>query len=79
MITKHAEGLDSAQHEMLLNGIAQLGQNSRLLQESAMSMRMMPMDVVFSRFPRMVRELSGKLGKQITLEQKVTPLNWIRG
>jgi len=79
MITKHAEGLDSAQHEMLLNGIAQLGQNSRRLQESAMSMRMMPMDVVFSRFPRMVRELSGKLGKQITLETKGNSIELDKG
>jgi two-component system chemotaxis sensor kinase CheA len=79
MITKRAEGLDPAQYEMLLNGIAQLGQNSRSLQESAMSMRMMPMDVVFSRFPRMVRELSGKLGKQITLETKGNSIELDKG
>ncbi len=67
MIAKRSEGLDIALHEKLLNGITQLGQNSRDLQETAMSMRMMPMEVVFSRFPRMVRELSTKLGKQINL------------
>ncbi|MEY3288103.1 MAG: signal-transducing histidine kinase CheA protein [Pseudomonadota bacterium] len=79
MITKRAEGLDPAQHEMLLNGITQLGQNSRHLQESAMSMRMMPMDVVFSRFPRMVRELSGKLGKQVTLETEGNAIELDKG
>ncbi len=79
MITKRAEGLDAAQHEMLLNGITQLGNNSRSLQESAMSMRMMPMDVVFSRFPRMVRELSGKLGKQVTLETKGNAIELDKG
>ncbi|UOA10490.1 chemotaxis protein CheW [Methylobacter sp. S3L5C] len=79
MITKRAESLDPAQYEMLLNGITQLGQNSRSLQESAMSMRMMPMDVVFSRFPRMVRELSGKLGKQITLETKGNSIELDKG
>lgn len=67
MIAKRSEGVDHVLHEKLLNGIIQLGQNSRDLQEAAMSMRMMPMEVVFSRFPRMVRELSGKLGKQINL------------
>jgi two-component system chemotaxis sensor kinase CheA len=67
MIAKRSEGMDMALHEKLLNGIAQLGQNSRDLQETAMSMRMMPIEVVFSRFPRMVRELSAKLGKQINL------------
>lgn len=67
MIAKRSESLDMTLHEKLLNGIAQLGQNSRDLQETAMSMRMMPIDVVFSRFPRMVRELSTKLGKKIDL------------
>jgi len=67
MILKRAEGMDDVLYETLLNGITQLGQNSRDLQETAMSMRMMPIDVVFSRFPRMVRELATKLGKQINL------------
>ena len=30
-----------------------------------MSIRMMPMSVVFSRFPRMVRDLAAKLGKKV--------------
>ena len=67
MILKRTEGMDDVLFETLLNGITQLGQNSRDLQETAMSMRMMPIDVVFSRFPRMVRELATKLGKQINL------------
>ena len=67
MILKRTEGMDDVLFETLLNGITQLGQNSRDLQETAMSMRMMPIDVVFSRFPRMVRELASKLGKQINL------------
>lgn len=32
-----------------------------------MSIRMMPMDYVFSRFPRLIRDLSAKLGKQVQL------------
>ena len=65
MIDQRASGLDPVQHETLLNSIAQLSRNTRDLQESVMSIRMMPMDYVFSRFPRMVRELAGKLGKQV--------------
>ena len=65
MIDQRASGLDPVQHETLLNSIVQLSRNTRDLQESVMSIRMMPMDYVFSRFPRMVRELAGKLGKQV--------------
>ena len=67
MIAKRSETIDKVLHEKLLNGIGQFGQNSRDLQEIALSMRMLPMEVVFSRFPRMVRELAAKLGKKIDL------------
>ena len=49
--------------ERLINGLAQLERNTRDLQESVMSIRMMPISVVFSRFPRVVRDLSQKLGE----------------
>jgi two-component system chemotaxis sensor kinase CheA len=45
--------------------VGQLTRNTRDLQEAVMSIRMMPMDFVFSRFPRMVRDLAGKLGKKV--------------
>ncbi|MGP1609329.1 MAG: chemotaxis protein CheW, partial [Burkholderiales bacterium] len=54
-------------HDRLLNGIEQLDRNARDLQEAVMSIRMMPMDYVFSRFPRVVRESAAKMGKQIKL------------
>jgi two-component system chemotaxis sensor kinase CheA len=44
-----------------------LERNARDLQEAVMSIRMMPMDYVFNRFPRVVRETAAKLGKQIRL------------
>jgi two-component system chemotaxis sensor kinase CheA len=47
--------------------MAQLERNARDLQEAVMSIRMMPMDYVFSRFPRLVRDLAAKLGKQVEL------------
>jgi two-component system chemotaxis sensor kinase CheA len=54
--------------ERLINGLTQLERNTRDLQESVMSIRMMPISFVFSRFPRVVRDLSAKLGKQVELK-----------
>ncbi|WP_019936167.1 chemotaxis protein CheA [Bordetella sp. FB-8] len=68
MLTQTASTLDPVVHDRLLNGLEQLERNARDLQESVMSIRMMPMDYVFSRFPRVVRDLAGKMGKQIELE-----------
>lgn len=38
------------------------------LQEIILTMRMMPVETVFNRFPRMIRNLSKDLGKQVHLE-----------
>ena len=65
MIEQRTDALDPMQHERLLNSISQLTRNTRDLQEAVMSIRMMPMDFVFSRFPRMVRDLAAKLGKKV--------------
>jgi two-component system chemotaxis sensor kinase CheA len=65
MIEQRIEALDPILHERLLNSASQLARNTRDLQEAVMSIRMMPMDYVFSRFPRMVRDLAGKLGKKV--------------
>jgi two-component system chemotaxis sensor kinase CheA len=65
MIEQRSSTLDPMLHERLLGSVTQLTRNTRALQEAVMSIRMMPMDYVFSRFPRMVRDLSGKLGKKV--------------
>ena len=65
MIEQRIGALDPMLHERLLNSASQLARNTRDLQEAVMSIRMMPMDYVFSRFPRMVRDLAGKLGKKV--------------
>ncbi|MES2362343.1 MAG: chemotaxis protein CheA [Pseudomonadota bacterium] len=67
MLTQTASSLDPVLHERLLSGMGHLERNARDLQESVMSIRMMPMDYVFSRFPRLIRDLSAKLEKQIQL------------
>ena len=68
MLTQSAEGLDPVLYERLMNGLVQLERNTRDLQESVMSIRMLPISVVFSRFPRVVRDVSKKLGKQVELK-----------
>jgi two-component system chemotaxis sensor kinase CheA len=68
MIKQRADGLDPVVYEQLLAGIAQLERNSRDLQEAVMSVRMLPVDFAFSRFPRMVRDLATRLGKKVRLK-----------
>lgn len=67
MLAQQASALDPIVCEKLLAGLTQLDRNTRQLQESVMSIRMLPMEFVFSRFPRMVHDLAGKLGKQVRL------------
>jgi two-component system chemotaxis sensor kinase CheA len=67
MIAQRSGTLDPAYHSDLLNSMGQLERNARDLQESVMSIRMMPMEYVFSRFPRLVRDLAAKLDKQVQL------------
>ena len=67
MLASAASKLDPVEFERLMNGVQQLERNTRDLQESVMSIRMLPMSTVFSRFPRVVRDLSQKLGKQVRL------------
>src|SRR5699024_6455162 len=67
MLVQTAEDLDPVVHDRLLNGIEQLERNARDLQEAVMAIRMVPMDYVFNRFPRVVRENAQRLGKNIRL------------
>ncbi|EOG1982710.1 TPA: chemotaxis protein CheA [Proteus mirabilis] len=67
MLAQHSDTLEPSIHSDLLSCIAQLQRNSRDLQESVMSIRMMPMEYVFSRFPRVVRDLAGKMHKKVEL------------
>jgi len=52
----------------LRDGLAQLESNTRELQEAAMQIRMLPIKVAFSRFTRLVRDLSRSMGKKVKLE-----------
>ncbi|MCX7814173.1 MAG: chemotaxis protein CheW [Tepidimonas ignava] len=67
MLAQYSRDLDATVHQQLLAGLADLERNTRDLQESVMSIRMIPMSVVFNRFPRMLRDLATKLGKKVEL------------
>lgn len=67
MLAQLASEFDPNTHEKLYQALAQFERNTRELQEAAMSMRMLPIGSVFSRFPRVVRDTAAKLGKQVDL------------
>lgn len=54
--------------ERLNNGLEQLQQNTRELQESVMRIRMLPISFAFNRFPRMIRDMSAQIGKKVELK-----------
>ena len=65
MLAQNSAKVDPALYQQMAAGLADLDRNTRDLQESVMSIRMIPMSMVFSRFPRMLRDLAGKLGKKV--------------
>jgi len=68
MLSQLGAKVSGAAAEQLRSGLVQLERNMRELQESVMRVRMLPISFVFSRFPRMVRDLSQRLGKNVDLK-----------
>jgi len=68
MLAQTASQVDPVIYEKLLDGMSTLERNTRDMQESVMSIRMMPISFVFSRYPRVVRDLAAKLNKQVELK-----------
>jgi len=68
MLGQLGQDFDLSRLAKLQEGLSQLEQNTRELQESVMKIRMMPISFAFSRFPRLVRDLGGQLGKKVILE-----------
>ena len=67
MLAQNSRDLDPTAYQQLLSGLADLDRNTRDLQESVMSIRMIPMSIVFNRFPRMLRDLANRLGKKVEM------------
>ncbi|QTG90806.1 chemotaxis protein CheA, partial [Vibrio furnissii] len=68
MLTEIGNDFSMDKLEKLQAGLAQLLQNSKDLQENVLNIRMLPMSFAFSRFPRLVRDLCGRLEKKVDLQ-----------
>lgn len=68
MLSQLGDDFDINKLDKLRNGLAQLERNTRELQENVMRIRMLPISFAFNRFPRMVHDLTQKLGKQVELK-----------
>jgi two-component system, chemotaxis family, sensor kinase CheA len=68
MLSGFADGIKPNELSRLRQGLTQLSRNTRELQESVMQIRMLPIGFAFNRFPRLVHDLSRKLGKKVELK-----------
>ena len=67
MVAEHVRDLPQGEFQELLEGLEQLAQHTRELRENVMSIRAQPVGSVFSRMPRLVRELATTTGKDVSL------------
>jgi two-component system chemotaxis sensor kinase CheA len=67
MLSLIGQEVDGQVGERLQVAIDELQRNTREIQESVMSVRMLPLTATFNRFPRLVRDLAGKLDKKVDL------------
>lgn len=67
MLGQQASGFSVESHPELIQGLQELSHHTRELQESVMAIRAQPVKALFSKAPRLVRDLAGKLGKQARL------------
>ncbi|MEI6028275.1 MAG: chemotaxis protein CheW [Betaproteobacteria bacterium] len=65
MLAQTSAEIDLSAHQKLAAGLADLQRHTRDLQESVMSIRMIPVSMIYNRFPRMLRDLAAKLGKKV--------------
>ena len=68
MLTQQMDEAIRDRYQELVRGIEVLAQTTRGLQDAVMAIRAQPVKSVFSRMPRLVRELASKTGKKIKLE-----------
>ncbi|RDE08075.1 chemotaxis protein CheA [Pelagibacterium lacus] len=68
MLTQQMDDAIRDRYQELVRGLEVLAQTTRGLQDAVMAIRAQPVKSVFSRMPRLVRELSGRTGKKIRLE-----------
>jgi two-component system chemotaxis sensor kinase CheA len=67
MLAQRCAALEPAAQQQLAGDLGELQRHTRALQDAVLSMRMVPMSVVFGRFPRLLRDLTARLGKKVKL------------
>lgn len=68
MLSQLGENFEPDRLAQLIDGLEQLERNTRELQEGIMRIRMLPISFAFNRLPRLVHDLSAKMGKQVELK-----------
>lgn len=68
MLSQLGENFELSRVQQLIDGLEQLERNTRELQEGIMRIRMLPISFAFNRFPRLVHDLSAKMGKRVELK-----------
>ena len=68
MLSQLVEEFTPERAAQLQAGVAQLERHTRNLQDAVLGIRMLPLGFVFSRLPRLARDVATLLGKQVELE-----------
>jgi two-component system, chemotaxis family, sensor kinase CheA len=68
MLSQLVEEFTPDRLAQLQAGVAQLERHTRNLQDAVLGIRMLPLGFVFSRLPRLARDVATLLGKQVELE-----------
>lgn len=67
MLAEAAARSGAARSAQLRESVAHVGRQTRELQDAVMSVRLLPIDSLFSRMPRLVHDLAPRLGKEVEL------------
>lgn len=70
MIMQRLKDIPQEYLQGVMQGISELSRHTRDLQEAVMAVRMQPVKSVFAKLPRIVRDISRKLGKEVRLDTK---------
>jgi two-component system chemotaxis sensor kinase CheA len=67
ILAEAAQRIGAANDAGLRDSVAHVARQTRELQEAVMGIRLLPLDYLFSRLPRLVRDLAQKLAKDVEL------------
>jgi two-component system chemotaxis sensor kinase CheA len=78
MLAQNSRNVDATLNQQLLSGLADLERNTRDLQEAVMSIRMIPMSMVFNRFPACCATWPASWARRSSWSPRAKPPNWTR-